>query len=399
MELKGIVENHYRKFSPAEFKRRHDLLFGLMDHQGIDLAIVYSGYSSMFQQTGRWLTGMRESMQSYAVFPRHGEPTAWNSLYPHLICAQRVSALKDTRWGGPNIAQTVVNRIKDHGLEKGRIGLIGVHADRNITLPMDHYLVFKEQMPQAEIVNITRDVEDLGMERSAEELSFYARGAECTDYTMAQLIKAVKPGASETSLYARIMCAAWESGGEPEFALLGSTSMTSPDMPYPWHIPSERVIEEGDIVLNELSVKYGGCSGQLIIPISVGQPTAEYVELHRVALETLRRVAKVLRPGATRDDISQAGSYITDCGFIAQAPIVHGWPNPPMRPIIPIGIQADSYGKVEQFRLKENMLMMIEPNPATADLKKGLFLGALHVVTADGGFSLQKHPLDFAVGG
>ena len=214
---------------------------------------------------------------------------------------------------------------------------------------------------------------------------------------MAQLIKAVKPGASETQLYGRIMTAAWESGGEPEFALLGSTSQSSPDMPYPWHIPSARVIEDGDIVLNELSVSYGGCSGQLIIPISVGQPTAEYRELHRLAKEALDRVASVLRPGATRDDISQAGSYITDCGFIAQAPIVHGWPNPPMRPIIPIGIQADSYGKVEQFSLQENMLMMIEPNPATPDLKKGLFLGALHVVTKDGGFCLQKHPLDLAV--
>ena len=399
MELKGIVENHYRKFSPAEFKRRHELLYGLMDQKGVDVAIVYAGYSRMYQQNSRWLTGMRESMQAYAVFPRRGEATTWNSLYPHLICAQRVSALKDTRWGGPNIAQTVVNRIKELGLDKGRIGLVGVHADRNITLPMDHYLVFQEQMPQAEIVNITRDVEDLGMVRSEEELSFYARGAEYTDQTMAELIKAVKPGVSETQLYGRVMCAAWESGGEPDFALLGSTSMTSPDMPYPWHIPSERVIEDGDIVLNELSVNYGGCSGQLIIPISVGQPTPEYRELHRVALETLRRVAKVLRPGATRDDIAGAGAYITDSGFIAQAPIVHGWPNPPMRPIIPIGIQADSYGKVEQFRLKENMLMMIEPNPATPDLKKGLFLGALHVVTPEGGYCLQKHPLDLAVAG
>ena len=222
------TERHRRKplpqILPAEFKRRHDLLYRLMDEQDIDLAIVYTGYSRMYQQTSRWLTGMRESMQAYAVFPRHGEPTTWNSLYPHLICAQRVSALKDTRWGGPSIAKTVVNRIRELGLDKGRLGLIGVHADRGITLPMDHYLIFKEEMPQAEMVNITRDVEDLGMVRSEEELTFYARGAEYTDYTMAELIKAVKPGASETQLYGRVMTAAWESGGEPEFALLGSTS-------------------------------------------------------------------------------------------------------------------------------------------------------------------------------
>ena len=159
------------------------------------------------------------------------------------------------------------------------------------------------------------------------------------------------------------------------------------------------MIEDGDIVLNELSVSYGGCSGQLIIPICVGQPTAEYRELHRVALETLRPRGQGAAPRRHPRRHRRRGAYIIDCGFIAQAPIVHGWPNPPMRPIIPIGIQADSYGKVEQFRLKENMLMMIEPNPATPDLKKGLFLGALHVVTQEGGFCLQKHPLDLAVAG
>jgi Xaa-Pro aminopeptidase len=397
LKLKGIEENFYRKFSPAEYKRRHDLLYDLMDKKGVDVVIAYGGYSEMFQQNAAWLTGMHEGMQFYAVFPRKGAPTAFNALYPHLICAQRISAIPDTRWGGPSIAGAVVDRIKEHGLASSRIGLVGVHSDRGITLPMDHYLIFKEEMPNAELVNITRDVEDLHSVKSDEELSFYARGAEYTDYTMAELIKAVKPGASETDLYARIMAAGYESGGKPEFALLGSTSMADPDMPYPWHIPSERVVQQGDIVLNEISVSYGFSSGQLIVPIAVGEPLPEYWELYEIARHTLDSVAKTLRPGATQDDILEAARPITDAGLIAQAPIIHGWPNPPMRPVQPVGIRSDSYGKGTQYVLRENMLIMIEPNPATPDVKKGVFLGALHVVTPEGGYNLHKHPLDFAI--
>ena len=100
MELKGVQENFYRKFSPAEYARRHALLQGVLVRKGLDAAIVYGGYKEMFQQNARWLTGMREGMQFYAVFPRDGAPTAYNSLYPHLICARRISAIPDTQWAG-----------------------------------------------------------------------------------------------------------------------------------------------------------------------------------------------------------------------------------------------------------------------------------------------------------
>jgi Xaa-Pro dipeptidase len=168
-------------------------------------------------------------------------------------------------------------------------------------------------------------------------------------------------------------------------------------MPYPWHIPSERVVQQGDIVLNEMSIGYGGCSGQLIVPIAVGKPPQEYWELYEVARHTLDEVAKVLRPGATQDDIADAARPIADAGFIAQAPIIHGWPNPPARPVLFTGVESESAGRGRSFVLQENMLIVIEPNPVTPDQKKGLFLGAMHIVTKDGGYNLHKHPLDFAM--
>jgi len=220
---------------------------------------------------------------------------------------------------------------------------------------------------------------------------------EVNVFAPAALIKAVRPGVSEVSLYGRILSAAYECGGDSlDVVLIGSTSMDHPDMPYPRHVPSGRVVEPGDVVLNEISVGYGGCSGQLIVPISVGQPTPEYEGLYRVARQALENVQAVLRPGATQDDILEAARPIADAGLVAEAPIIHGWPNPPMFPILSVGKPAETYSP-QPFVLRENMLIMVEPNPTTPDLKRGVFLGALYVVTPHGGRPLQQHPLDFAV--
>lgn len=397
MVVQGVAGSIYPKFSAQEYRRRHTLFRNLLTSSGLDGAIVYGGYKELYQANARWLTGMRESMQFYAFFPVKGEPTAWNSLYPHLHAARRMSALEDTRWGGASIAHSVASRIKELGLERARIGLVGVHWKRGITLPMDHYLIWCDELPHVELVNITREFETLAQAKSEEELAFYQRGAEYTDYAMAELIKAVRPGASEVSLYGRILSAAYECGGDSlDVVLIGSTSMRDPNMPYPRHVPSQRVVQHGDVVLNEISVGHGGCSGQLIIPISVGTPTPEYLELYRIARQTLENVRKVLRAGATQEDILSAARPITDAGLVAEAPIIHGWPNPPMFPILPVGKPAETYSP-EPFVLQENQLIMVEPNPTSPDLKRGVFLGALFVVTPEGGRPLQQHPLDFAV--
>lgn len=387
----------YPKFSAEEYRRRHTLLRDLVVGKGLDGAVVYGGYKELYQANARWLTGMRESMQFYAFFPANGAPTAWNSLYPHLHAARRMSAIPDTQWGGASIGHTVARHVQVLGLDRGRLGLVGVHSRRGITLPMDHYLIWREELPGVEFVNITQDIEDLQQVKSDEELEFYGRGAQYTDYAMAELIKAIQPGATEVGLYGRILSAAYEGGGDSlDVVLLGSTSMREPDMPYPRHVPSRRVIQSGDIVLNEISVGHGGCSGQLIIPISVGTPTPEYRELYRVAREVFENVRRVLRPGATQDDVLKAARPILAAGLVAEAPIIHGWPNPPMFPILPLGKPAETYNP-QPFVLRENQLIMIEPNPTTPDLRRGVFLGALCVVTPEGGRCLQQHPLDFAV--
>ncbi len=191
--------------------------------------------------------------------------------------------------------------------------------------------------------------------------------------------------------------AGYRAGWEPDFALLGSTPMSDPVMPYPWHHPSLRRLRSGDIVLNEISIGHNGCSGQLIIPIALGEPPAEYRELYDVARRTLggrggRSQARQLhrrrregRPACERRGDDPAGPADPRLAEPGGQSILVGLSG--RRPL----------SEEPHYVSYENQLVMVEPNPTTHERKRGVFLGTLYVVTPGGGKNLHSHPLDFAI--
>lgn len=394
IDTSGTLNQHdYPSLPESEYAARHTLLREKMGGWGVDCLIVYGGYREMYQQNALWITGCREMFQYYVVFPRAGEPTVFGAVGPHLLNTQRMTSIADVRGGGSAPAGPVMDRIEELGLGKSSIGIVGVHSGRTVDLPHGHFEHFRQGMPEAEFKFLTREFEnELLWVKSPTELKFYERGAACTDASMAALIAGVRPGVTEVELYGDLMAGGYKAGGMVEFALLGSTPMSDPEMPYPWHVPSHRKVGPGDIIQNEISVAYAGCSGQLIVPIALGEPTAEYRELYELAREVHDRIARVLKPGNTEQEILEAASPIKDAGMTSM-PLVHGWPNPPIRPFATIPQREGA----ESFKLVENQLIMLEPNPTYSDHKHGLFLGALHVVTPEGGKNLHEHPLDFVV--
>jgi Xaa-Pro dipeptidase len=173
--------------------------------------------------------------------------------------------------------------------------------------------------------------------------------------------------------------------------------MADPTMPYPWRVPSERRIQKGDLILNELSMSYSGCSGQLIRPIAVGKPTQRFQKMYDLAEDVFRRVAGVIRPGGSKADVLKISAAIPEAGYTIEAPIIHGWDDKAESPHWGIPGRDVAGHIVEDERLQENQLIMIEPNPCTPDYRAGIFLGDVGVVKKDGWQSLHRFPLEFVV--
>jgi len=59
--------------------------------------------------------------------------------------------------------------------------------------------------------------------------------------------------------------------------------------------------------------------------VALGEPTREYLDLHKVALEVYHGVREVLKPGAGAKDVLEVSAKIPEAGFTIQAPVIHGW--------------------------------------------------------------------------
>ncbi|NPV71877.1 MAG: aminopeptidase P family protein [Firmicutes bacterium] len=386
----------YPRCSDAEFERRHNKLRKSMDERGLDCLLIYGGYKEMYQANAFWVTNYADCFQSWTVFPLQGEPALYNTLYPHLLYAKKVSVIRTTEWGGPSIAETVVKRVKELGLGEARIGLVGIDSRRTVNFPQSHYEVFCRELPGAKFEDATTLVEKIRSVKSAEEISFVEKGAKITDSCMKALVDAVRPGVTDFELYAVINETAYRLGGAPNFTLFASTSMLDPNMPYPWPQPSKRTVKKQDLISNELCANYAGYSGQLIRPIALGKPPKEFLEIYKIAEDLYHAIAGAIKPGNTEQDVINAVKPIAARGgFYQQAPLVHGWDNKPDRPWI--GLPGAAHFPITPHVFEEGQLIMIEPNPCSLDLKKGIFLGSLHVVTGTGCRCLQEFPLEFTI--
>ena len=291
------------------------------------------------------------------------------------------------------MATGVCDQLKALGLEKARIGIVGLESLHRVTVPAEHHKTFLRELALAEIEDATRLLEEIRAVKSEEELAVLEQAAILTDQAMDALVKAVKPSRTDAELHAEVVAAAHRAGGTLSFANLGSTSMKAPELPFPGPFPTNRVLQEGDIVLNEISVSVRGYSGQIIRPIALGEPEPEFRRLFEIGLETYRRIGPTLKPGNGEEEVWEAAAPLVKEGLKIRAALVHGWSDKVENPRV--GLPNAKEWPLRGISFRDRECLVIEPNPCSPDMRKGVFLGDLHVVTPEGGRCLQAYPMEF----
>ncbi|MFQ5859321.1 MAG: M24 family metallopeptidase [Anaerolineae bacterium] len=390
----------YPRFSDGEYQRRYQAVRERMAEQGFDALIVWGqvGIGGTWQRNIHYLSNYADThYNGYLIFPMEGDPTLFIAIYPHVRQARMMAVVDDVRWMTWEPAQAIVGRIKELGLEGGNIGIVGVTGLYNepLSVPLNHYRSFRAELPRATFRDATAIVEEVRLIKSAEEIAAMEKAAAYTDMGMASLVDHIRAGASDIELWASIPCGYLQEGGEYQFQLLGSTSMFESSMPYPWKYPARHRIEQGDIVVTEISAGYNWYGGQLIRPVAVGEPPDHYKRLFDVAYSAYKRIQEAVVPGATEKDILEAAAVISDAGMKIHAPTVHGWSIGIHEPFV--GIPGSEAWPVKPVTFQEGMTIMIEPNPVAADEESGIFFGSVHVIEQDGARCLQNYPEEFVV--
>lgn len=382
-----LLRNGHPCFSDGEFARRHAATREVMEAQSLDALLVFGNRGAHHEV--QHLTNLPVAFEALLLFPLRGDQALWVNYVNHQATARAVAVVDDVRWGGDDIAATAATELSARSLASARIGTAG---------PLSHarWSALSRLLPRAELVDVSAALARQRLVKSKEEIEWARRGAELTDLAIEALRRETRPGLTEHELAAIVESAYYSHGGRTHIHYIGSTPMSAPALCAPAQLQSTRRLQPGDVVLTELSAMYHGYWGQCLRCFAVGsEPAPGYREMHELGVEVFQRLLGVLRDGATAAEVLEASDVIHDAGFTIHDDLVHmangGVYSPYLR------TRQTTHDEPPAFAYRENMLVVIQPNIVTPDMRMGIQVGEMVRVTSSGAERMHRTPLDFHV--
>lgn len=392
------------RFSDAEYDRRHDLIRNFMREKELDCLLIGGGETHYGKgwTNFRWVSNYYDyAAYAYVVFPLEGDPTicCWFNN-PHDLAA---SVIDDVR-AEYDTSKIAVNRIKELGLEKGKIAVI----EHCTSTPREHYETFLKELPGAKFQFIFEDFMRIRWQKSAEEIERLEIAGELGDLAIKAIATKLRPGMKEYDLFSIAYNSVLSNGGEPRLMLLASDSMRDPIRAPSVHIqdirPMPRTIQSGDVIVQEIGPCYDGYECQTGKPITMGEPTDIYKEMFDIALKVYHKATDQFRTGRGDSEVKKALMNDSElAGIIEQERLLlifHGMHGvtPHDGPVYSIGpVYMLAGGELPHLfhpiSLKPNTSHTIEIWVRTPDLRGSLFLAESLLVTDDAPRRLNKYPL------
>jgi Xaa-Pro aminopeptidase len=392
----------YPRFSDAEYQRRYHNIRRLMRDLRLDCLLIIGGsaaYGRLWFNV-RYVTNMmgKAEMANYCFFPREGEPAVvmrpGHSLAGAMLAR---TVVRNVIVGRPSVLDAIVDEIRARGYDKGKIGI--VEYDPYTSIPKNHWDFFVTHLPQAEFAFVTKEFIAMRLVKSAEEIEFLERSAELGDIGIRAMQERVKPGMTESEVFAIVHEAVIRAGGEMGMIQLGSCSMLDPDINDQRPRPVERVLGDRDIINNELGIFFNGYEAQCGKPIVTGEPTSEYREMFELALEGYKRVVPTMRPGMSSADSSAAMKFVLDSGYEFYGGFLQGMlgANPRHEPQIGFdrvqsGEDRFLFGPDGRFVYQAGHVFTVQMHIVDKSHTRGVFLADFFAIEEQGPRCLNKFP-------
>ena len=398
----------YPRFSIAERDRRWLAVRALMREQNLDVIVTpqNSGHSADYQANTRYLTHCGGGEPDVAaVFPIEGEVTAIaTSAAPRWPTVQ--DWVTDVREARRNYGRAIVERLKELNVERGRIGITGLGDVEGTRTPegtifYGTWKQIREAFPQADLVDATAILDEVRYVKSQEEINVLVKSMEINELAMQAEVETAKAGVKDWEVWAAVHYAMTRNGSELPvhcFWVSGRNpkrTLTRPSM---------RLLERGDVIINEIEASWIGYRSQGVQPVFVEVVNPAQAELIKVQREVFNRVLENLKPGVTVGELADltkrtAASAAPKTGPAAGARAdltMHGRGAGDDGPIITPHARSP---KQLGVAMRENMVFICKPSAVSADGEYICQWGDTVMVTKNGGRRLGKRPHDLAVSG
>lgn len=385
------------KLSLGERDRRYKLVRDKMATQGFDVLLLPANGSRWEQMMAdsRYLTGIGGfATEVFTVFPLKGDVTAfvfnranwWKGM---------VDWVEDVRDGRNRWAENAIERLGELGFKKGRIGISGLSGlirSPNGIVPHTTVQMLQEAFPEAELINATGLMQEVRAVKSEEELSYMQRSMDIIERMIDTMTETARPGVSDRELYAAMTHVMLRSGGElPTLFFLGSGSGPTQSS----FFPTNRVMQKGDRIVNEIEAKFGGYAAQAVSPMVLGKPGPGLAELAELSRACFDSILDRMKPGTTfgvlfdtyRETVEQHGNG------------KYQWSHPMMhaRGLGDDGPALMGDRDVERFQrieLEPGMVFILKPRVRAVEGKDHISIGDTVAVTGNGARRLGKRKLE-----
>jgi Xaa-Pro dipeptidase len=158
-------------------------------------------------------------------------------------------------------------------------------------------------------------IRELRMRKDAAEIALLRKAGAAIDRVHARMGEFLRAGRTENEVAADIAAAIVEEGhAVAEFVIVGS----GPNGASPHHGASDRVIEQGDVVVIDIGGPVAeGYNSDSTRTYSIGEPRdADVLTTYAVLQQAQQAAVHAVRPGVTAQDIDRAArAVIVDGGF------------------------------------------------------------------------------------
>lgn len=399
--------HEYPRFSIAERDRRWKLIRTAMAAQGIDVIVCpnNTGHSTDFQANCRWLShvGGGGDADIAVVFPLNGDITAIaTSAAPRWPTVQDWTA--DVREARRNYGKVAVQRLKELNIDNGTIGITGLGEIAGTRTPegtvsLGFWRQIREAFPKARLVDASTILVEARYVKSDEEIAALQKSMDIIEEGIKAEIAAARPGVKDWEVWAAAQYGMMKNGSEIP---VHCNWISGPNVLRTLTRPSHRILQRGDLIINELEANWMGYRSQSVQPVFVEVADPVHLELIKVQREVFETVREKLRPGVTVREIAEASAAAGKKASPRSGPAagaeagvtMHGRGAGDDGPIV-TGHARDPEQLAVQ--LKENMVFIFKPHANTPGRKHICTWGDTTVVTPKGGRRLGKRPHDLAI--
>jgi Xaa-Pro dipeptidase len=183
------------------------------------------------------------------------------------------------------------------------------------SMPAVHVFGLRDALPEVKFTLAGPVLRELRMRKDAAEVAQLRDAAAAIDRVHARMAEFLRPGRTEAQVGADIAAAIVEEGhAGAAFVIVGS----GPNGASPHHDVSERVIENGDVVVVDIGGPLpGGYYSDCTRSYAVGSaPGADVQAAYAVLQDAQERAVQAVRPGVTAEEVDAAARrLLTDAGL------------------------------------------------------------------------------------